>query len=55
MRPGGFTSRRAVTKTIAVREKETDTDFHQVPDDMTLQQAFELLQKDTSVQEMSLK
>lgn len=42
-------------KTIAVREKETDTNFHQVPDDMTLQQAFELLQKDASVHEMSLK
>lgn len=37
-------------KTIAVREKETDTNFHQVPDDMTLQQALELLQDDTRVQ-----
>jgi hypothetical protein len=27
-------------KTIDVREKETDTNFHQVPDDMTLQQAL---------------
>ena len=41
-------------KTIAVREKETDTNFHQVPADITLQQAFELLKKDPSVQEISL-
>jgi hypothetical protein len=30
-------------KTIAVREKEIDTDFHQVPDDIRPQEAFELL------------
>jgi hypothetical protein len=42
-------------KTIAVRENETDTNFHQVPDDTSLQQAFELLQKDASVQETSLR
>lgn len=38
-------------KTIAVREQETYANFKQVPDNMTLQQAFEVLQKDTSVQE----
>jgi hypothetical protein len=42
-------------KTIAVREKETDTNFHQVPEDTTLQQVFDLLQKGASVQEMSLR
>lgn len=35
-------------KTIAVREKETNTNFHQVPDGITLQQAFDLLQKDAN-------
>jgi hypothetical protein len=42
-------------KTIAVREEETDTNFHQVPDDTSLQEAFDLLQKDTSIQETSLR
>ena len=42
-------------KTIAVREQETDTHFQQVPDDMTLQQALEVLQKDASVQNMWLR
>jgi len=42
-------------KTIAVREWETDTNFHEVPDDTTLQQAVALLRKDASVQEIRLK
>ena len=32
-------------KTIAVREKEVNTDFHQVPEGMRAQQAFELLRQ----------
>lgn len=40
-------------KTIAVREQETDTNFRRIPDDMTLQQAFEFLQKNASPQQMS--
>ena len=42
-------------KTIAVRENEIDTNFHQVQDDTSLQQAFDPLQKDASVQETSLR
>lgn len=33
-------------KTIAVREKEINTDFRRVPDDLKPQQAFELLRQD---------
>lgn len=35
-------------KTIAVREKETYTDFRQVPDDLNLQRGFVFLQQDPS-------
>lgn len=36
-------------KTIAVREKETYTDFRQVPDDLNLQRGFELLRQDPAL------
>jgi hypothetical protein len=42
-------------KTIAVREQEIDTHFQPVPDDITLQQAFEVLQKDANVQNIWLR
>jgi hypothetical protein len=37
-------------KTIAVREREVYSNFRQVPDGTTLQQALAYLQRDTSVQ-----